>query len=789
MPLGAQLFYSHFAEYLIYVYIYCGKIRPYLNNYLLSIMTKRKTNRKKTTTPSKTSQMKLPQFSLRPRNKYVRGILYIVFAVFFAMSAFNSAGTIGQFFHNKILMSGIGYGFILVPILLGIFAYRTLQEIHIHIKEGIAFLMVSLSVIGLIDIFGSQYIPNAGGAIGRIIGSNLVAGFDIYFSSILLIGTLVISGFIIYDPKFSSLKKVRENINERLEEIEETKSQEKEHEEQIEKAVAKSTEKQQTDEQTVEEPETKKSFSITGLTKKKSEKEKEKKKDDDMMINAGGMFASSYTTPPLNLLGKSSGKPSTGDIKANANLIQRTLSNFGIAVEMDEISIGPTVTRYAMKPAQGVRLSKIASLQNELALALAAKSIRIEAPIPGRSLVGIEVPNTKKSTIGLGTQLAEADFQDPSKPLLVSLGKGVSGKSHFANIGKMPHALIAGATGAGKSVTIHNIIISLLYKNGPDMMRFIMIDPKRVEMTLYKKIPHLLTPVITDPKKAVLALKWAVKEMERRYDVLQKRTVRDIDSYHKTIVQPAYKDLSQEDIENYDGDLPEKMPYIVVIIDELSDIMSSYPRELEASIVRLAQMSRAVGIHLLLATQRPSVNVITGLIKANVPTRLALKVASQIDSRTILDTRGAEKLLGYGDMLYKGEGSNEAVRIQCPYVSEAEVKNVVDFIQKNYKFELDDTISLPDENISEGTGGITLSDDEDEDPMIAEAMAVVIESKKASTSYLQRRLSIGYSRAARIIDHLEDKGVIGPANGSKPRDVYPNDEENNDDSSEGDILG
>ncbi|MCA9352818.1 DNA translocase FtsK, partial [Patescibacteria group bacterium] len=261
-------------------------------------------------------------------------------------------------------------------------------------------------------------------------------------------------------------------------------------------------------------------------------------------------------------------------------------------------------------------------------------------------------------------------------------------------------------------------------------------------------------------------------EMERRYDVLQSQAVRDIDSYHSTIVAPLYKDLSPEDIEDTSGELPEKMPYIVVIIDELSDIMSAYPRELESAIVRLAQMSRAVGIHLILATQRPSVNVITGLIKANVPTRLAMKVASQIDSRTILDTSGAEKLLGYGDMLYKGEGSNEPVRVQSPYVSEEEVKRVVAYIQKHYKFELDDTISLPDEHLQEGAGGITLADGEDEDPLVEEARMVVLESKKASTSYLQRRLSIGYSRAARIIDILEEQGIVGPANGSKPREVY-----------------
>jgi S-DNA-T family DNA segregation ATPase FtsK/SpoIIIE len=745
-------------------------------------MTKRKTKNKKTPTSTKKIPFTFPKISLRPKNKYVTGMLCIVLAVFFTMSAFGSAGTIGQFFHIKIITYSIGYGFILIPLLLSICAYRTIQEIHMRTQDIISFFVISLSIIGLIDIFGSHSEFNAGGLLGKTIGSNLIAGFDIYFSSVLLIGSLVISAFIIFDPRLSSLKKVKESIADKMNTDEDSEAREQKIQEQIEKATAQS-------EKSSPEEEPKKSFSIPSLSKKKSKTDG----DDEITIDAGAMFASSYITPPLNLLGKSLGKPSTGDIKVNANLIQRTLSNFGIAVEMDEITIGPTVTRYAMKPAQGVRLSKIASLQNELALALAAKSIRIEAPIPGRSLVGIEVPNTKKSTIGLGTQLSEKTFQDPGKPLLVSLGKGVSGKSHFANIGKMPHALIAGATGAGKSVTIHNIIISLLYKNGPDMLRFIMIDPKRVEMTLYKKIPHLLTPVITDPKKAVLALKWAISEMERRYSILEKQSVRDIDSYHKTIVKPAYKNLTQDDIENYDGELPEKMPYIVIIIDELSDIMSSYPRELEASIVRLAQMSRAVGIHLLLATQRPSVNVITGLIKANIPTRLAMKVASQIDSRTILDTRGAEKLLGYGDMLYKGEGANESVRIQCPYVSEDEVKSVVEFIQKNYKYELDDTISLPDENISDGIGGITLADDQDEDPMVAEAIKVVIESKKASTSYLQRRLSIGYSRAARIIDNLEDQGIVGPANGSKARDVYLSDEndaeEDNKPAEAGDILG
>ena len=472
--------------------------------------------------------------------------------------------------------------------------------------------------------------------------------------------------------------------------------------------------------------------------------------------------------PPLDLLEGDRGTPSSGDIKANANIIKRTLQNFGIEVEMAEVNVGPSVTQYTLKPAEGVKLSKIIGLQNDLALALAAHPLRIEAPIPGRSLVGIEIPNRSIALVGLRSLIAADDFQKSAKPLFFALGRDVSGLAAWADLARMPHLLIAGATGTGKSVAIHSIMASLLYRNPPELLRFIIIDPKRVELSAYSQIPHLLTPVVTEAKKAILALKWAIKEMERRYEILSKNGVRDIASYHaNALVKDAEADA---------------MPYLVVVIDELADIMATYPRELEASIVRLAQMSRAVGIHLILSTQRPSVEVITGLIKANITSRMAFQVASQVDSRTILDGAGAEKLLGNGDMLFLAGDIAKPRRIQGAFVSEQEVKKVTEWLFEHAQEGEEEKTDIFAAKNGEAGGSIldavSMSDDEIDDDLYEEAKKLAFEAGKISASYLQRRLRVGYARAARLLDLMEERGIIGPSDGARPREVLLKKEEN-----------
>lgn len=454
---------------------------------------------------------------------------------------------------------------------------------------------------------------------------------------------------------------------------------------------------------------------------------------------------------PVNLVAAKAGKPTSGDIKNNQEIIKKTLGNFGIPVEMGLVNVGPTVTQYTLRPADGVKLSRITNLNSDLALALSAHPIRIEAPIPGKPLVGIELPNQMAAKVTMGELLTSKEYKEKPSNLSIALGKDVSGKSYFASLDRMPHLLIAGSTGSGKSVCVNSIIVSLLYQNSPDELKFIMVDPKRVELTVYNKIPYLLTPVITDVKKTVQALKWAVVEMEKRFEMLAKVGKRNIGAYNETAAP---------------GD---KLPYIVFIIDELADLMASASADIEGGIVRLAQMARAVGIHLILATQRPSIEVITGLIKANIPARISFAVASLIDSRTILDTSGAEKLVGRGDMLYLGPEVSRPKRIQGVYLSDKEISNVINYIKQFG--EADYIQEIGDKAAAGGMGGGGFGDD-DGDSLLGEAKEIIVQSGKASASLLQRRLKVGYARAARILDLLEDQGVIGPADGAKPREVF-----------------
>jgi len=472
-----------------------------------------------------------------------------------------------------------------------------------------------------------------------------------------------------------------------------------------------------------------------------------------------------FKLPPLDLLEKDRGKPTTGDIKADINIIKQTLKNFGIEVEMAEVNVGPTVTQYTLRPAQGVKLSKITALQNDLALALAAHPLRIEAPIPGRSLVGVEIPNRSVVLVRLRNLLEKDIFQKAPSRLTFALGRDAAGNPMFADLAKMPHLLVAGATGTGKTIALNNLITCLLYRNFPEELRFILIDPKRVELIAYEGIPHLLAPVITQPEKAVGALSWAVNEMERRFSLLQEARARDIESYNRSLENMPKNSSTDEDLV-----IKKPLAYLVIVIDELADLMSAYGREVEAKIVRLAQMARAVGIHLVVSTQRPSVEVITGLIKANITSRMAFQVASQIDSRTILDMAGAEKLLGNGDMLFLSGDSAKPRRIQGAYISEVEVRKVTEYLKRMGEPEYEEEVVIAGGQIKER--GVKIGEREAEDELYDEAKEVVIQSGKASASLLQRRLRIGYARAARLLDILEERGIVGPADGAKPREVF-----------------
>ncbi len=497
------------------------------------------------------------------------------------------------------------------------------------------------------------------------------------------------------------------------------------------------------------------------LFKKEEEKKEEKTKEVLQLEHAMVVEDENYQYPPVQLLAKPTKKALKGGAKAltdTATKLQKTLYSFGVSAKVENVSVGPAITRYELKPAEGVRVSKIANLADDIALNLAAETIRIEAPIPGKQAVGIEVPNKEKEAVHLREVLESEEFENNKSKLTVALGKDVAGNIQLADIAKMPHVLIAGSTGSGKSVCINTIITSIIYNSKPSEVKMVMVDPKVVELSVYNGIPHLLIPVVTDPKKAAGALAWAVQEMDNRYNLFASKGVRDLKGYNKAIEK-----------EQGIG----KLPQIVIIVDELADLMMVAAKDVEEAICRLAQKARAAGMHLVIATQRPSVDVITGLIKANIPSRIAFAVSSQVDSRTILDMVGAEKLLGKGDMLFFPSGAPKPVRVQGAFVSDEEVEKIVDFVKQNgtatYSEDILETIE--NNNKTEKELMQEQSEDDETDPFLMDAIDAVVEQQTASTSFIQRKFKVGYARAGRIIDQMEERGIISGYQGSKPREV------------------
>ena len=510
----------------------------------------------------------------------------------------------------------------------------------------------------------------------------------------------------------------------------------------------------------VEKEEATPDYIENNLFKQEEEKKEDKTKEVLQLEHAVTVEDEHYEYPPVSLLSKGNKKGLKGGAKAltdTATKLQKTLYSFGVSAKVENVSVGPTITRYELKPSEGVRVSKIANLADDIALNLAAETIRIEAPIPGKQAVGIEVPNKEKEAVHFRDVIESEEFEDNSSKLSVALGKDVAGQTIIADIAKMPHVLIAGSTGSGKSVCINTIISSFVYNAKPSEVKLVMIDPKVVELSVYNGIPHLLIPVVTDPKKAAGALAWAVQEMDDRYNKFAQKGVRDLKGYNKAIEKE---------------DEARKLPQIVIIVDELADLMMVAAKDVEDAICRLAQKARAAGMHLVIATQRPSVDVITGLIKANIPSRIAFAVSSQVDSRTILDQVGAEKLLGKGDMLYYPAGAPKPIRVQGAFVSDGEVEKIVDFIKSNGTANYSEDILETIENSNKSDKELQeMSEEDDTDPFLMDAIDVVVETGQASTSFIQRRFKVGYARAGRIIDQMEEKGVISGYQGSKPRQV------------------
>ena len=757
---------------------------------------------------SKKKQMKL--------NTDIKVILLILLGIVLAILIYGNSGYVGNFL-NEILGGIMGifkYIVPVVPFVSAIYMFSNNKEdLLTKIIPSSIILLCCSATMTLYQILNNALEYNiqfqeildrafylgklnkGGGIIGLLISYPLVKLFEPIVALIIIIGIAIIVAVMVFglkpsehiskfvnkmederkinrteEQKSNKIKKqsvIQDDLGDVAYAKPETARERKQREKEERRREALKVDEQLTINMLEQEKRAQNTNKSNGdyiegnLFKQEEEKKEEKKKEVLQLEHALVVEDEHYEYPPVELLSKGK-KASRGSAKMLADTaakLQKTLYSFGVSAKVENVSVGPTITRYELKPAEGTRVSKIANLADDIALNLAAETIRIEAPIPGKQAVGIEVPNKEKEAVHLREVIESSEFENNKSKLSVALGKDVAGKTIIADIGKMPHVLIAGSTGSGKSVCINSIITSIIYNAKPSEVKLVMVDPKVVELSVYNGIPHLLIPVVTDPKKAAGALAWAVQEMDDRYNKFAQKGVRDLKGYNKAI---------EKENEN------AKLPQIVIIIDELADLMMVAAKEVEEAICRLAQKARAAGMHLVIATQRPSVDVITGLIKANVPSRIAFAVSSQVDSRTILDSTGAEKLLGKGDMLFYPVGASKPLRVQGAFVSDDEVEKIVDFIKMNageVSYSEDIIESIEKSNKSDKELLESEACEDDSDPFLQDAIETVIETGQASTSFIQRRFKVGYARAGRIIDQMEERGIISGYQGSKPREV------------------
>lgn len=757
---------------------------------------------------SKKKQMKL--------NTDIKVILLILLGIVLAILIYGNSGYVGNFL-NEILGGIMGifkYIVPVVPFVSAIYMFSNNKEdLLTKIIPSSIILLCCSATMTLYQILNNALEYNiqfqeildrafylgklnkGGGIIGLLISYPLVKLFEPIAALIIIIGIAIIVAVMVFglkpsehiskfvnkmederkinrteEQKSNKIKKqsvIQDDLGDVAYAKPETARERKQREKEERRREALKVDEQLTINMLEQEKKAQNTNKSNGdyiegnLFKQEEEKKEEKKKEVLQLEHALVVEDEHYEYPPVELLSKGK-KASRGSAKMLADTaakLQKTLYSFGVSAKVENVSVGPTITRYELKPAEGTRVSKIANLADDIALNLAAETIRIEAPIPGKQAVGIEVPNKEKEAVHLREVIESSEFENNKSKLSVALGKDVAGKTIIADIGKMPHVLIAGSTGSGKSVCINSIITSIIYNAKPSEVKLVMVDPKVVELSVYNGIPHLLIPVVTDPKKAAGALAWAVQEMDDRYNKFAQKGVRDLKGYNKAI---------EKENEN------AKLPQIVIIIDELADLMMVAAKEVEEAICRLAQKARAAGMHLVIATQRPSVDVITGLIKANVPSRIAFAVSSQVDSRTILDSTGAEKLLGKGDMLFYHVGASKPLRVQGAFVSDDEVEKIVDFIKMNageVSYSEDIIESIEKSNKSDKELLESEACEDDSDPFLQDAIETVIETGQASTSFIQRRFKVGYARAGRIIDQMEERGIISGYQGSKPREV------------------